>query len=496
MLIRGAANDNNMFWQFPAFIPPQPAPQLEDKPLLTIYDQGKRLPRRDFLKIGSLALGGLTLPQLLATQAIAKQNGIPVTDKAVIFLFMHGGPSQTETFDPKMDAPAGVRSATGEIKTAIPGITFGSTFPQLASLAKRFSIVRSFTTGDGNHNIKPIVCPETVNANLGSVYSRVAGTSNPDTGIPTNVVLFPQSVDASTQPGTNNFGRFDSTGMLGGGYAPFVPGAGGAMQEDMQLKLPLERVDDRRSLLQQLDAVRWRMEAAGGNEVLNKLREQAFGTILGGVADAFDLSKEDPRLVEKYDTSQIARPDNIDPVWKNYNNYVDNGKSLGKLLLLARRLCEAGSRFVTVTTNFVWDMHSDVNNAGVQEGMQYMGLPFDHAVAAFLEDVEARGLSEKILLVCCGEMGRTPKINAKGGRDHWGGLAPLLLAGGGLNMGQVIGQSDREAGRPATEPVTIRDLVATVLHTQFDVGQLRLVQGLPAEITRMINSGAPIQGLV
>src|SRR5207244_4627937 len=127
----------------------------------------------------------------------------------------------------------------------------------------------------------------------------------------------------------------------------------------------------------------------------------------------------------------------------NHQFYADNGKSLGKLLLLARRLCESGCRFITVTTNFVWDMHADVNNAGVAEGMGYMGMPFDHAVSAFLEDVEARGLSDKILLVCCGEMGRTPRINKKGGRDHWGNLAPLLLAGGGLNMGQVIGRSSR-----------------------------------------------------
>ena len=111
------------------------------------------------------------------------------------------------------------------------------------------------------------------------------------------------------------------------------------------------------------------------------------------------------------------------------------------MLSLARRLCERGCGFVTVTTNFVWDMHADVNNAGMEEGLRYLGLPFDHAISTFLDDVAERGLSDKILLVCCGEMGRTPRLNARGGRDHWGNLAPLLLAGGGLKMGQVIGQS-------------------------------------------------------
>src|SRR5207245_1947029 len=149
---------------------------------------------------------------------------------------------------------------------------------------------------------------------------------------------------------------------------------------------------------------------------MDRTRAQAFGTILGGVADGFDLAKEDPRTLARYDTAALVRPENIDRKWRNYNHYVDNAKALGKLLLLARRLCERGCGFVTVTTNFVWDMHADRNNAGVAEGMRYMGLPLDHALSAFLDDVAARGLDERILLVCCGEMGRTPRLNNQGGR--------------------------------------------------------------------------------
>jgi len=463
--------------------------------MLTICDRSSGFGRRDFLRIGGLTLGGLSLPGLLAARAQAAAVGRPVTEKSVIFLFMHGGPSQVETFDPKMTAPTGIHSATGEVGTTIPGVTFGGTFEKLARLANKLTVVRSFVTGDGNHDIKPIVGKDTAGANLGSIYARVAGSNHPVTGMPTNVALYPNAVDPSTRPATLQFGKFDSAGALGSAYAPFVPGSGGELQENMKLSLPMDRLDDRRQLLAKLDRVKWTLCEEGMLEGMDRMREQAFHTIVGGVADAFDLSKEDARVLARYDTAPLVRPENIDRRWNNYNNYVDNGKSLGKLLLLARRLVERGCGFVTVTTNFVWDMHSDVNNAPVDEGMRYMGLPFDHAVSAFIEDIEARGLSDKILLVCCGEMGRTPRINKNGGRDHWGNLAPLLLYGGGLKMGQVIGQSSRDAGEPATTPVTIKNLVAIILHTLVEVGEVRIIRGMPRDVVQM-TEWEPIPGIV
>ncbi|MEC8896219.1 MAG: DUF1501 domain-containing protein, partial [Planctomycetota bacterium] len=267
----------------------------------------------------------------------------------------------------------------------------------------------------------------------------------------------------------------------------------GDLQQDMLLNLPRGRLDDRRGLLSRLDALKKSLDESPGG--LERFRQQAFDTLLGGVGDAFDLSKEDPKVVARYDTAPLVRPHEIGKQWNNYNNYVDNARSLGKLMLMARRLCERGCGFVTVTTNFVWDMHADVNNATVQEGMQYCGLPFDHAVSTFLQDVEDRGLSDDILLVACGEMGRTPKLNARGGRDHWGGIAPLLLAGGGLNMGQVIGESNSDASKPAADPITNKDLVSTVLHYLFNVEELRVTQGIPGEILRLTESGKPIRGL-
>ncbi|MBC8351942.1 MAG: DUF1501 domain-containing protein [Planctomycetes bacterium] len=464
--------------------------------MLSFFESNRQHGRRDFLRVGGLALGGLTLPDLLAARARAATVNPAVKNKSVIFLFMHGGPSQTETFDPKMSAPAGVRSATGEIATRIPGVTFGGTFEKLAPLADKFSIVRSFKTGNGNHDIKPVVCNDTVGANIGSLYARVAGTNDPETGMPRNAALYPRAVDPETMPQILNFGDFASTGTLGNAYAPFIPGGGGSLQESMKLAIPRERLDDRKSLLSTLDRIQRSADASGELTGLDRFQQQAFDTIIGGVADAFDLSNEDATTIAKYDTAPLVRPEQISKAWKNYERYVDNAKSLGKLLLLARRLCESGCGFVTISTNFVWDMHSDQNNAGVEEGMQYMGVPFDHAVSAFLQDVEARGLSDDILLVCCGEMGRTPKINARGGRDHWGGLSPLLLSGGGLQSGQVIGQSTRDASEPATEPVTIKNLVATIMHTLLDVGHVRTMTNVPADVARVITGPEPIRELM
>ncbi len=264
----------------------------------------------------------------------------------------------------------------------------------------------------------------------------------------------------------------------------------------MQLTLPRERLDDRRLLLAQLDRINRGMDADGMLAGLDKFQQQAFSVILRGVADAFDLSKEDPGVVARYDTEPLIQPDQFSTRWNNRKNYINHARSLGKLMLLARRLCEAGCGFVTVCTDFVWDNHADNNNAGVAEGMRYCGLPFDHAVSAFLDDVHERGLSDKILLVCCGEIGRTPRINARGGRDHWGTLAPLLLAGGGLPMGKVVGQSTRDGGEPLTEPVTMKHLLATIMHTAFDVGQLRLDRSLPTDLLRVITEGEPIAELV
>ena len=454
------------------------------------------LGRRDFLRVGALGLGALTLSDQLTLRAALSSAGSAVRDKSVIFLFMHGGPSQFETFDPKMNAPSEIRSVTGEIRTTLPGITFGGTFTKLARLADKFSIVRSFVTGDSVHDIKTIVGKHTLNANLGSLYSRIAGSMNQQTAMPSNIALFPRAVAPKAGPPVSQFGDITAGGEVGAGFRPFVPGSGEGAQADMTLGMPLNRLADRRALLGSLDGWKRQMDYGTAMEGLSGLQQKAFDLLRGGVSDSFDLSKEDPRLIARYDTSHLLPRNRISTQWKNIDHYADNALSLGRLLLLARRLCERGAGFVTVTTSFVWDMHADNNNAPMKTGMEYVGLPFDHAVSALIEDIESRGLRDKILLVCCGEMGRTPRISTKGGRDHWGGLAPLMLYGGGLQMGQVIGRSSPDGGEPADNPVTIPDLVATILSTLLDVGQARLLEGLPANLLALLNSGTPIRGLV
>jgi hypothetical protein len=452
--------------------------------------------RRDFLRIGALGLGGLALPQLLAARAAAAESKSALTNKSVVFLFQHGGPSQIETFDPKMSAPEGVRSVTGQVATTLPGVTFGSTFTKLARLANKMAVVRSYVPGDGNHDAKPVVHRATLGANLGSFYGRVVGMNHPGTGLPTNVALFPQAVDPASQPPIQGLGNFLATGPLGSAYAPFVPGSKSDLQQDMRLKVPRDRLDDRRLLLAKFDGLKRELDASGAMEAMDRFERQAFDVILRGAAGAFDLSKESPRTVARYDTAPLVRPDSINRKWNNHKFYADHGRTLGKLLLLARRLVEAGCGFITINTSFVWDMHADVNNAPVGEGMRYVGLPFDHAVSAFLEDLEVRGLSDQVLLVACGEMGRTPRVNKNGGRDHWGNLGPLFFAGGGLKMGQVIGQSTANGGDAAADPVRIPNVIATVMHTLFDVGTVRLMRGITGDVSRVITEGEPIRQLL
>ncbi len=449
--------------------------------MLSVFGQ-RRSRRHALMQIGALGGTGITLADRLQADSVASANSA-VSDRSVILLFLHGGPSQIETFDPKMSAPAGIRSVTGELQTSVPGITFGGSFPGLAKRAEQFSIVRSFTTGNGNHDIKPVV-------------SRIAGLNHPHNGLPLNVTLFPRAIDAACQPAVQQFGRFDSTGTLGNVYGPFVPGSGDPLQDNMKLSVSEDRLGDRRSLLTGLDQLRSNIDGSGFMEGAGHFRQQAWDTILGGAAEGFDLSQEPEHVVRAYDTAPLLPPNRIDRKWNNYNNYVDNAKTLGRLLLMARRLAERGCGFITVTTGFVWDMHADVNNATMEEGMRYTGHPLDHALSAFIDDVADRGLQDKVMLACCGEMGRSPRINANGGRDHWGGLAPLLLYGGGIRQGAVIGQSTRDAAQPLTRPWEISNLMSTIFHNVMDVGQIRLQSHLPTDLVRTVTTGKPIDGVL
>ena len=467
--------------------------------MLSIFDHQRTMGRRAMMTAGGLALGGLSLADLLRTQAVAGGREKPIrTGKSVVFLLQHGGPTQFETFDPKLAVPDRIRTVGGVVQTSLPGVTFGSTMGRLAKWAHRMAIVRSYTSGSASHSLRPLIGKASRKANIGTLFSRLAGANDPTTGLPSNVTLFPNTIEPGALGPDERFGKFNQTGDINSAYSAFTPGGGSTLQENMKLRLPAKRFDDRAALLKSLDGLRRGIEQSGAAEGFDKYRQQAFEIVLRGVADAFDLSKEDPRTIARYDTAHFVDEDRYSGVSNGGSArrwYQNNAQTLGKELLLARRLCEAGCGFVTVATRFVWDMHADRNNLDVTRGMEAVGRPFDHAVSAFIEDCEERGLSDDILLVCVGEMGRTPRINKNGGRDHWAGLAPLMLYGGGITGGQVIGQSTRDGGEPLADRTESANLIATILHTLLDISELRLRSDLPTNLVDFASSGTPIRHL-
>lgn len=456
--------------------------------------QGYR--RREFLRAGALGLAGLTLPNLLAARAAAKQAGLPIVrDKSVVLLFLQGGPPHIEFFDPKMSAPSDVRSITGEIRTRLPGVTFGSTFPQLAAMADRLAVVRSYGSGNADHSYLSVTSAgNDMKASVGAVYTRVAGINNPRNGMPNHTLILPEAVDPDLKLDTNfetqAMHTLTDPGSLGSGYKAFDASGGGQLHSDMTLSIDAQRLTDRRGLLDRLDRIRQRADADASIESANRYQQQAFEVITGGVAEAFDLSKEDARTIERYDTRRLFDAADLQK-WFDMRRATN---LLGLQMLMARRLCEAGCGFVTVS-DCGWDYHANSNSPKNMAGIYPMGGQVDHAVAAFLQDIEARGLSEKILLIVTGEMGRTPRLNNNGGREHYGNLTSLLVAGGGLKMGQVVGESDRLAAEPLTRRYTPRHLLGTILHTLFDIGELRLASNLPRELVSFATEAEPIAEL-
>ena len=418
--------------------------------------------RRDFLKAGVLGMGGLALPDLLRARAAASAAGQTTRNTSVVWLWLGGGPTHVETFDPKMTAPSEFRSVVGAVQTNVPGVEIGGVFPKMARVADKMAFVRSFAHrnsghGGGTHwvmtgydyppadngmgQIKP---------GMGAILARQRGANNPRTGLPNYVRL------------GGILG--DGPSWLGSAYAPFD--TAGNARNNMNMQVTLERLAERRNLLRSFDTVSRDIDRSGLMQGLDSFETQAFDLIMSRAREVFDINREEPRTRDMYGSNR-----------------------LGQQLLMARRLCEAGVGFVTIHFGG-WDMHGQI-----AQGMRNLGPQVDHAVATFVQDLHDRGLQNDILLVITGEFGRTPRINGGAGRDHWAPLSTLALAGGGLRMGQAIGESSAKAEVPKTTPITPQDLMATVFH----------VLGFPQDLhyndptgrpTPMINGGRPIAELV
>jgi hypothetical protein len=453
-----------------------------------------RLSRRSFLRVGTLGGLGWTLADLLALRAQAAPHR---QDRSVVFVFQIGGPSQHECFDPKPNAPEAYRTMAETIPTSLPDVAFAEFFPQLARRANRLAVIRSFVPGNANHEGGSTLFTQgnPKRPSLPTLFARLAGATHPQSGLPSSTYLSPQSVGQPLYK--YNRGAFDPkgvflTGKLGEKYKPFElpstsatagmnPARDGnpSWLDNMRLHGSAERFTERRELLRQLDGLRQQFDAIDPAAQLDEYQRQAYDIVLRSTVRAFDLSQEDPKTLRRYDTSHIRTSEKL--VKSVSYAQAFSPDFFGKQMLLARRLCEAGCGFVTVGM-LGWDHHGLATpEFSIPQGMPLLGAACDHALSAFLEDVEERGLSERILLVMAGEMGRTPKIDGlhteRAGRGHWKGLGSLLLAGGGLRMGQVIGASDRLGGEPVTRPITPQSLAGTVLHTLFDLNQLRAQSG-------------------
>lgn len=429
--------------------------------------------RRQFMQVGALGIGGLTLPDLLRARASANEAGQTVRRTSVILLFLDGGAPQHETFDPKPDAPQEYRSIFGTIPTRLSGVRFGSHFPRLAEQADRMSILRTLTHDDGDHGgathwmktshswpapfrgQAPVIPQQS--PSVGSVVARVRGAINQHSGVPTYVRVL------------SNHGGYpgDDAVWLGGAYAPFRVGRSreNPMLSNMSMRVTREQLDDRQSLLRRFDTFRRDLDVSGTATALDGFQQQAVDVLLGRAREAFDLDREPQMVRDRY------------------------GAGLGQELLLARRLCEAGAGFVTLNNGY-WDFHG-----GIIPGCNSLCPPLDHAVSVFLDDVRARGLENDILLVVTGEFGRTPRINGGPGRDHWAPVNDALLIGGGLRMGQVVGESDARAAHVRSRPISPDELFATMLHVLSIDPRVQFTHpsGRPMY---MIEDGRPIEEVI
>ena len=446
--------------------------------MLTILGNRYRLcdgiARRDFLKVGALAMGGLTLPDLLRAEAVA---GVRSSHKAIIMIYMAGAPSHQDMYDLKMDAPSEIRGEFQPIDTNVAGIQISEHLPRLAAIMDRLVPLRSVYgspsgahdsficyTGRTTQNQPPGGWPA-----VGSTISKLQGSVN--RAVPPFVGLAPNA-------GHPPYGSPGHPGFLGVGHSAFRPS--GPAQKDMVLNgVTADRLDDRKNLLSNFDRLRREVDASGTMDGLDELSQQALSILTSSqLAKAIDLSQEDPKVRERYGKG--------DP-----KNYGDGAPRNLEHFLMARRLVEAGARVVTL--NFGrWDFHS--NNF---KGLKDTHLPlFDQGLSALIEDLHERGLDKDVSVVAWGEFGRTPRINKDAGRDHWPQVGGGLVAGGGMKTGQVIGATDRLGGKIAERPTHFGEVLATLYQNMGIDANSTTVKDLSGRPQYLVEGHQPMPELV
>jgi len=390
------------------------------------------LSRRSFLSVGGLGL--LSMPQVICAQ---DQSG--TSHKAVINIFLGGGPPHQDMWDIKTEAPSEIRGPFKPISTNVAGVHIGECFPQIASMFDKFTAIRSVVGSDGSHDGYQCV----------TGWSRkdmVSGTSYPAIGACASKILGPVDPAVPVAVGLAEatqhmpWSEAGGAGYLGDTHKPFKPN--GEMMEDLKLNLEVERFKNRKDLLNGFANLNKTIDQAVN---VDTFTEEAFGVLTSSsLVDALDLSKEDPKIREMYGDG------------KPFKFQYDGAPTVNEHVLMARRLVEAGARSVTLSYGR-WDSHGS-NFDLVRDH----GAKLDQCVSALVRDLDQRGMLDDTLVVVWGEFGRTPKINPKGGRDHWPQVSSALLAGGGFNHGQIIGSTNRLGEVPETRPVHIQEICATM----------------------------------
>ncbi len=398
--------------------------------------------RRSFLTLGTLAMGGLTLADILRAEAA---SGTSRRHKSVIMIFMPGGPSHIDMYDPKPEAPVEVRGEFRPIRTSVPGIQICEHLPKLARIMDKLAPIRTIVGGPDDHASHMLLTgwdrqgPQAAGGwpTVGSFVSKLQGPVDPT--VPPYIGLAAKMI----HPPYNDPGP----GFLGAAHAAFTPD-GHSLQNMTLNNVTLDRLADRQTLLARFDRLRKEVDNGGALHGLDAFQRQALRVITSSnLRDALDISREPADVRARYGPGDPSLIPGFNAAPK-----------LTEHLLVARRLVQAGARCVTLAFGG-WDWHA-TNFLGMRKELPL----FDHGVAALVEDLHAHGLDKDVLVVAWGEMGRSPRVNPAAGRDHWPTVSCALLAGGGLRSGQVIGRTNHLGEMPKDRPVHFREVLATIYH--------------------------------